>query len=87
MKKILALLLTVGMVLGLFAGCGNSNTTPAGTAANPTAAAAAASARQLRRADRKTASSAPARKSASAARYMSGLRRGPAMAQPPLRCR
>ena len=43
MKKILALLLTVGMVLGLFAGCGNSNTTPAGTAAaaNPTAAAAA----------------------------------------------
>lgn len=31
MKKILALLLTVGMVLGLFAGCGNSNTTPAGT--------------------------------------------------------
>ena len=33
MKKILALLLTVGMVLGLFAGCGNSNTTPAGTAA------------------------------------------------------
>ena len=30
MKKILALLLTVGMVLGLFAGCGNSNTTPAG---------------------------------------------------------
>ena len=27
MKKILALLLTVGMVLGLFAGCGNSNTT------------------------------------------------------------
>lgn len=28
MKKILALLLTVGMVLGLFAGCGNSNTTP-----------------------------------------------------------
>ena len=42
MKKILALLLTVGMVLGLFAGCGNSNTTPTGTAAaNPTAAAAA----------------------------------------------
>ena len=41
MKKILALLLTVGMVLGLFAGCGNSNTTPAVTAANPTAAAAA----------------------------------------------
>ena len=33
MKKILALLLTVGMVLGLFAGCGNSNTPPAGTAA------------------------------------------------------
>ena len=46
MKKILALLLTVGMVLGLFAGCGNSNTTPAGTAAaaNPTAAADSAAA-------------------------------------------